>query len=99
MDPCFFEHPDPHSLYPVSRRDAVMNFDDLIQTFWKRPVYQRLFLAFTVGLFLSCAARMAGAAPAPETFRGSSRMESGVNAHANSASRSVYQPRVDNLDR
>ena len=71
-----------------------MNFDDLIQTFWKRPVYQRLFLAFTVGLFLSCAARMAGAAPAPQAQSGSSRWESGVNAGANSVDRSVYQPGV-----
>jgi hypothetical protein len=38
-----------------------MNFDDLLRAFWQRPVYQRLFLAFTVGLFLSCAARVADA--------------------------------------
>jgi hypothetical protein len=36
-----------------------MNLDDILRTFWARPIYQRLFLAFTVGLFLSCGARMA----------------------------------------
>ena len=36
-----------------------MDFDDLLRIFWSRPAYQRLFLAFTVGIFLSCGARMA----------------------------------------
>ena len=34
-------------------------FDSILKTFWERPSYQRVFLAFTVGLFLSCAARVA----------------------------------------
>jgi hypothetical protein len=40
-----------------------MDLDELFRAFLGRPVYQRIFLAFTVGLFLSCAARMAGAEP------------------------------------
>jgi hypothetical protein len=46
-----------------------MTLDDILRSFWARPIYQRLFLAFTVGLFLSCGARMAEGqgvdAPAP----------------------------------
>ena len=38
-----------------------MNFENLLRAFFDRPVYQRLFLAFTLGLFISCGARMAGA--------------------------------------
>lgn len=34
-------------------------FDSILKAFWERPSYQRIFLAFTVGLFLSCAARVA----------------------------------------
>ena len=41
-----------------------MNFDSLFRTFLERPIYQRLFMAFTVGLFLSCAARVSEAQPA-----------------------------------
>jgi hypothetical protein len=37
----------------------VFDLDDILRAFWQRPLYQRLFLAFTVGLFLSCAARVA----------------------------------------
>jgi len=37
----------------------VFDLDEILRAFWQRPVYQRLFLAFTVGLFLSCAARVA----------------------------------------
>ena len=40
-----------------------MNFDSLFRTFLERPIYQRLFMAFTVGLFLSCAARVSEAQP------------------------------------
>jgi hypothetical protein len=40
-----------------------MNIDSLIRTFLSRPTYQRLFMAFTVGLFLSCAARVSEAQP------------------------------------
>ena len=63
---------------PVSRRrrrgfvrdpshsSRFMNsFDELLRTFWSRPAYQRVFLAFTVGLFLSCAARVSQAQPEP----------------------------------
>ncbi|CAA9360162.1 MAG: hypothetical protein AVDCRST_MAG40-3430 [uncultured Gemmatimonadaceae bacterium] len=38
-----------------------MNLDSLIRTYLSRPSYQRLFMAFTVGLFLSCAARVSEA--------------------------------------
>lgn len=41
------------------------SFDELLRTFWSRPAYQRVFLAFTVGLFLSCAARVSQAQPDP----------------------------------
>jgi hypothetical protein len=44
-----------------------MNFDSLFRTFLERPIYQRLFMAFTVGLFLSCAARVSEAQPRPAT--------------------------------
>lgn len=40
-----------------------MNLDSLIRTYLSRPTYQRLFMAFTVGLFLSCAARVSEAQP------------------------------------
>ena len=40
-----------------------MNLDSLLRTFLSRPTYQRLFMAFTVGLFLSCAARVSEAQP------------------------------------
>lgn len=43
-----------------------MRFDDLLRAFWARPTYQRVFLAFTVGLFLACSARMAEAGAARE---------------------------------
>ena len=31
--------------------------EELARVIWSRPAYQRYFMAFTVGLFLSCAAR------------------------------------------
>jgi hypothetical protein len=40
-----------------------MDFDRLVRRFFERPVYQRLFLAFTLGLFISCSVKMAGATP------------------------------------
>lgn len=40
-----------------------MNLDSLIRTYLSRPTYQRLFMAFTVGLFLSCAAKVSEAQP------------------------------------
>ena len=42
-----------------------MNFESVLRTFFQRPIYQRLFMAFTVGLFLSCAARVSEAQPHP----------------------------------
>lgn len=42
-----------------------MSFESILRAFLERPLYQRLFLAFTLGLFISCSARMAGAEPAP----------------------------------
>ena len=50
---------------PHSSRD-MNSFDELLRTFWSRPAYQRVFLAFTVGLFLSCAARVSQAQPDPK---------------------------------
>ena len=38
-----------------------MDLDRLVRVFFERPVYQRLFLAFTLGLFISCSVKMAGA--------------------------------------
>jgi hypothetical protein len=38
-----------------------MDIDRLVRLFMERPVYQRLFLAFTPGLFISCSVKMAGA--------------------------------------
>ena len=47
-----------------------MNLDSLLRTFLSSPTYQRLFMAFTVGLFLSCAARVSDAQPAGSAARG-----------------------------
>jgi hypothetical protein len=38
-----------------------MDLDRLVRLFFERPIYQRLFLAFTLGLFISCSVKMAGA--------------------------------------
>lgn len=38
-----------------------MDLDRFVRRFFERPVYQRLFLAFTLGLFISCSVKMAGA--------------------------------------
>jgi len=38
-----------------------MDLERLVRLFFERPVYQRLFLAFTLGLFISCSVKMAGA--------------------------------------
>ena len=38
-----------------------MNLDRIVRLFFERPIYQRLFLAFTLGLFISCSVKMAGA--------------------------------------
>lgn len=50
-----------------------MNIDSLIRTFLSRPTYQRLFMAFTVGLFLSCAARVSEAQPGGAALSGGER--------------------------
>lgn len=42
-----------------------MNFDELLRVFMSRPIYQRLFFAFTLALFMSCSMRMAQTAPEP----------------------------------
>ena len=47
-----------------------MNLDSLIRTYLSRPTYQRLFMAFTVGLFLSCAAKVSEAQPAAAGLAG-----------------------------
>lgn len=44
------------------------SIDELIRAFWSRPQYQRLFLAFTVGLGLACAARVSDPGPVQETI-------------------------------
>lgn len=44
------------------------SIDELIRAFWSRPQYQRLFLAFTVGLGLACAARVSDPSPVEETI-------------------------------
>jgi hypothetical protein len=38
-----------------------MDLDHIVRRFFERPAYQRLFLAFTLGLFISCSVKMAGA--------------------------------------
>ena len=38
-----------------------MNLDRIVRLFFERPIYQRLFLAFTLGLFISCSVKVAGA--------------------------------------
>ena len=43
-------------------------FDELFRALWARPQYQRLFLAFTVGLGLACAARVSDPNPVEETI-------------------------------
>ena len=40
-----------------------MDLDRLARAFFERPIYQRLFLAFTLGLFISCSVHVAGASP------------------------------------
>ena len=42
--------------------------NELVRAFWSRPQYQRLFLAFTVGLGLACAARVSDPTPVEETI-------------------------------
>ena len=46
----------------------MKSLDELFRAFWSRPHYQRLFLAFTVGLGLACAARVSDPNPVEETI-------------------------------
>jgi len=54
----------PRAARPTAAAD-MNSFDEILRAFWSRPAYQRIFLAFTVGLFLSCAARVSQAQPEP----------------------------------
>ena len=42
-----------------------MNFDELFKVIMARPAWQRVFFAFTLGLFMSCSMKVA--AETPET--------------------------------
>ena len=46
-----------------------MNLDELLKVFMARPIWQRLFFAFTLGVFMSCSMRAAQESPDP-TFAG-----------------------------
>jgi hypothetical protein len=59
----------------VPQLRCSMDLDRAIRRFFERPAYQRLFLAFTLGLFISCSVKMAGAEPSVTQ----------VTSHANAA--------------
>ena len=40
-----------------------MNFDELFKVFLARPKWQRVFFAFTLGVFMSCSMHVAQQAP------------------------------------
>jgi hypothetical protein len=40
-----------------------MNFDEILKTFLARPAWQRVFFAFTLGVFMSCSMRVAQETP------------------------------------
>ncbi len=42
-----------------------MNFDELFKVFLARPKWQRVFFAFTLGVFMSCSMRVAQESPEP----------------------------------
>lgn len=42
-----------------------MNFDEILKVFLARPRWQRVFFAFTLGLFMSCSMRVAQESPEP----------------------------------
>lgn len=44
-----------------------MDFDKLIKRLASRPLFQRLFFAFTLAVFMSCSMRVAQESPAPTT--------------------------------
>jgi hypothetical protein len=42
------------------------NLDELFRVFLSRPLYQRIFLAFTLGAFMSCSMKVAQETPEPQ---------------------------------
>ena len=40
-----------------------MNFDELYKVFMARPAWQRVFFAFTLGVFMSCSMQVAKETP------------------------------------
>ena len=42
-----------------------MNIDEIFRVFLARPVWQRVFFAFTLGVFMSCSMQVANPAPQP----------------------------------
>lgn len=40
-----------------------MNLDELIKVFMARPAWQRVFFAFTLGVFMSCSMKVAAETP------------------------------------
>lgn len=44
-----------------------MNLDELLKVFLARPKWQRVFFAFTLGVFMSCSMHVAQQAPEPTT--------------------------------
>ena len=40
-----------------------MNFDELFKVFMARPAWQRVFFAFTLGVFMSCSMQVASETP------------------------------------
>ncbi len=47
-----------------------MNLDELLKVFMARPKWQRVFFAFTLGVFMSCSMQVAQQSPEP-TLSGS----------------------------
>ena len=47
-----------------------MDLDELFKVFLARPRWQRVFFAFTLGVFMSCSMQVAQETPDP-TFAGS----------------------------
>lgn len=42
-----------------------MHFDEILKVFLARPKWQRVFFAFTLGVFMSCSMRAAQEGPEP----------------------------------
>jgi hypothetical protein len=49
-----------------AHRVILMHFDDIVRAFRGSPTFQRLALAFAVGLIVSCAANAGGVRPADD---------------------------------